>query len=115
MPRVTRGTKGRRRRNRVLKQAEGFYGGRSRVYRVAKEAVDNALKDAYRGRKLRKRDMRQLWQTRISAASKSQGLSYSKFVHSLKIKNVGLNRKMLADLAATQTQDFTKLIEFSRS
>lgn len=115
MPRVTRGTKARRRRNRTLKLAAGYYGARSSIYKKAKEAVDNALKTAYVGRKLRKRDMRQLWQIRISAGAKTLGISYSKLMHALKLKNIELNRKMLADLAVTQTEDFAKIIEFSRA
>lgn len=115
MARVTRGTKARSRRKRVLKQTEGFYGARSRIFKKAKEALDRALAYAYQGRKLKKRDMRALWQIRISAAAKTNGLSYSKLIHGLTVKNIELNRKMLADLAVTQTEDFSKLVEFARA
>lgn len=115
MARAKRGTKARRRRNKVLKLAEGYYGGRHRLFRTAKEAVDRALVYAYTDRKTNKRNFRQLWQIRISAATKEQGLSYSHFMHGLKLKGIGLNRKMLADLAATQPQDFAKLVELVRS
>lgn len=115
MARVTRGTKARSRRKRVLKQTKGFYGARSRIFKKAKEALDRALAYAYQGRKLKKRDMRALWQIRISAAAKANGLSYSKLIFGLKAKSIELNRKMLADLAVTQTEDFSKLVEFARA
>lgn len=115
MPRVKRGTKARRRRKRVLKQVEGYYGGKHRLFRSAKEALDHALVYAYEGRKLRKREFRNLWQVRISAAVKGLGLSYSRFMHALKQKNVGLNRKMLAELAFSEPNGFAKLVEQIRS
>ena len=112
MPRAKRGFKARRRRNRVLKQAKGFYSGRSRLIRTATEAVDNAHKAAFVGRKLKKRDYRKLWQVRIGAAAKELGTSYSRFLGSLKAKRVALDRKMLAELAVSHPADFKAVVEF---
>lgn len=111
MPRVKRGFKRQRRHKKLLKLAEGYYGSRHRLYKTAREAVDHALSYAYAHRKDKKRDFRRLWQTRISAVLKEKGSSYSKFIHQLKTKNVGLNRKMLSELAISQPEDFGKLIE----
>ncbi len=94
-----------------MKLAEGYYGGRRRLYKTAREAVDRGLVYAYRHRKAKKRDFRRLWQTRLSAALKEKGLSYSRFIHQLKVKNVGLNRKMLSEIAISQPEDFGKLVE----
>ena len=115
MPRAKRGFKARRRRNRILKQAEGFYAGRRRLIRTATEAVDNALKAAYVGRKLKKRDWRAVWQTRIGAAAKAQGFSYSRLVGSLAKKRVALDRKMLAWLAVEQPADFSAVVQFAKT
>lgn len=115
MPRVKTGFKRRRRHKKILKQARGFYGGRHRFFRTAKEALDRAYAYAYVHRKLKKREFRQLWQIRISAALKELGLSYSRFIHQLKGKGIGLNRKMLSELAATEPKDFTKLVEQLRT
>lgn len=112
MPRVKRGFKARRRRNRVLKQAKGFFSARHRLIRTAIEAVDNALKSAYVGRRLRKRDFRYLWQTRIAAAAKINGTSYSKLIGALHKKGVALNRKMLAELAVQNPEDFQVIVKF---
>lgn len=106
MPRVKRGFKARRRRNRVLKQAKGFFGSRHRLYRVAKVAVMHAWRDAYIGRRLRKRDMRRLWITRIGAAARRTGTSYSKLMGGLGKAGVKLNRKILADLAVNDPEGF---------
>lgn len=111
MPRVKTGFKRRRRHKKILKQARGYYGGRHRFFRTAKEALDRAYAYAYDHRKLKKRQFRRLWQTRISAALKGQGSSYSRFIHQLKGKGIGLNRKMLSELAATEPKDFAKLVE----
>ena len=110
MPRVRRGFKARRRRNRVLKQAKGFFSARHRLIRTAMEAVDNALSSAYVGRKLRKRDFRRLWQTRISAAAKLNGTSYSKLMGALCKKGITLNRKMLAEIAVNHPDDFKTVV-----
>ncbi len=107
MARVKRGFKARRRRNRVLKQASGFFGSRSRLYKVAAVAVMHALSDAYTGRKLKKRDMRRLWITRIGAAARQQGLSYSVMMGGLQKADVALDRKILADLAVTDPDGFS--------
>jgi large subunit ribosomal protein L20 len=107
MSRVKRGFKARKRRNRVLKQAKGFFGSRSRLFRVAQVAVMHSMVDAYKGRKLRKRDMRGLWITRISAAAKQRGLSYSRLIGGLNKAGVVLDRKILADLAVADPDGFT--------
>lgn len=115
MPRVKRGFKRRRRHKKLMKLAEGYYGGRHRLYKTAREAVDRALDYAYQHRKDKKGDFRRLWQTRISAALKEKGFSYSRFIHQLKMKNVGLNRKMLSEIALTQPEDFARLVEQMQS
>ena len=99
MPRVKRGFKARRRRNKVLKLAKGYRGARSKLFRSATEAVDRALNYAFRDRRSKKRDFRSLWITRINAASRLNGLSYSKFIFGLKKANIGIDRKVLADIA----------------
>jgi len=114
MPRAKRGFKARRRRNKVLKQAKGFHSGRSRLIRSAMEAVDHALKYAYVGRKLKKRDFRGLWQTRIAAAARDGGTSYSKLIGGLKKHNVELDRKMLAELATSHPEDFAAIVDMSK-
>ena len=111
MPRVTRGFKARRRRNRVLKIAKGFRGGRSRLYKTATEAVDRALVYAYRDRRTKKRDFRRLWITRVNAAARTEGLSYSKLTGQLKKANIELNRKMLAQLPILDPQAFSEVVK----
>ncbi len=106
MARVKRGFKARRRRNRVLKLAKGYRGARSKLFRTATEAVDRALAYAYVGRKLRKRDFRRLWITRINAAARINGLSYSRMMGGLKKAAVDIDRKILADLAVTDPEGF---------
>lgn len=113
MPRAKRGVKGARRRNRVMKLAEGYYSSRHRLMRTAMEAVSYALKTAYVGRRLKKRDFRSLWQARISAAAKQNGTSYSRLMGNLKKGNVELNRKMLSELAIHHPEDFTKVVELA--
>ena len=107
--RIKRGYKARRRRNKVLKLAKGFRGGRSKLYRTAADAVDKALGYAYRDRRTRKRDFRKLWITRINAASKMNDLSYSKFMHGLKLANIELDRKVLAELAVSDPAGFSQI------
>jgi large subunit ribosomal protein L20 len=114
MTRVKRGFKRVQRRKRMLKFAKGFYGAKSRLYRSAKEAIDKALKYAYRGRKIRKRDFRSLWIVRINAACGLNGTSYSRFMGGLKKAGVALDRKMLADIAVRDPQAFAKLAEAAR-
>lgn len=111
MPRAKGGPKTRARRKRVLNQAEGFWGAKSRLYRIATEAVDRALKYSYRDRKARKRDFRRLWIARINAAARLNGLSYSKFIAGLAESGVGLDRKVLADLAVNDPAGFARLAD----
>ena len=107
--RIKRGFKARRRRNKVLKLAKGFRGGRSKLFRTAADAVDKALMYAYRDRKARKRDFRRLWITRINAAARMNNLSYNKFMHGLKVAGVELDRKVLAELAISDPSGFSQI------
>jgi large subunit ribosomal protein L20 len=111
MPRVKRGFKARRRRNKTLKMAKGYRGARSRLYKTATEAVDRALKYAYRDRRVRKREMRGLWIVRISAAVKLHGLSYSRFIGAMKKANIALDRKVLSEMAIHDPDRFAQLIK----
>ncbi len=111
MPRVTRGFKARRRRNRVLKRAKGFRGGKSRLYRSATEAVDRALSYAYRDRRTNKRNFRRLWITRITAAANLNKTSYSKLIHGMKQAGIELDRKVLSNLAIVDPAAFTKVVK----
>ena len=113
MPRVTRGFKARRRRNRVLKQAKGYRGGRHKLYRTATEAVDRALVYAYRDRRTKKRDFRRLWITRISAAAKMNGTSYSKLMGGLNKAGVELDRKVLANMAILDPNAFSEVVKIA--
>lgn len=114
MPRVKRGFKARRRRNKILSMAKGYWGRRSRIFRTAKEAVDRALTYAYRDRRVRKRDFRNLWIARINAAARINGLSYSKFIGGLKKKNVELDRKILSDLAISDPACFSEIAKLAQ-
>ena len=107
--RVKRGFKARRRRNKVLKLARGYRAGRSKLFRTAADALDKALMYAYRDRRVRKRDFRRLWIARIKAAARMNNLSYSKFMHGLKLSNIQLDRKVLADLAVSDPSGFSKI------
>jgi large subunit ribosomal protein L20 len=107
--RIKRGFKARRRRKKVLKLAKGFRGGRSKLFRTAADSVDKALMYAYRDRKVRKREFRQLWIARINAAARMNDLSYSKFIHSLKMADIELDRRVLADLAVSDPGAFANL------
>ncbi len=111
MPRVTRGPRKRIRRSKILKQAKGYWGARSRNYRTAKEAVEKALQYSYRDRRTRKRDFRRLWIIRIKAAAENNGMSYSRFIHGLKEQNIALDRKILADLAVSSPGTFLRIVE----
>ena len=115
MPRVKRGFKARRRRNKVLKLAKGYRGARSKLFRSATEAVDRALNYAYRDRRVKKRDFRALWIARINAASRENGLSYSKLIHGLKQAEVALDRKIMADLAVNDPAGFTAIAEAAKA
>ena len=109
MSRVKRGFKARRRRNKVLKMARGYVGGRHRLFRTTTEAVDKALMYAYRDRKARKRDFRRLWITRINAAARLNGMSYSKLIGGLKKADVELDRKVLANMAIMDPNAFSQV------
>ena len=113
MARVTRGFKARRRRNKVLKMARGFRGGRHSLYRTATEAVDRALSYAYRDRRNKKRDFRRLWIARIGAAAKQNGTSYSKLMGGLNKAGVELDRKILANMAILDPGGFSKVVELA--
>lgn len=115
MARVKGGMNARRKHNKILKLAKGYRGARSKQYRIAKQSVMRALATSNAGRKERKRQFRQLWITRINAAARMNGLSYSKFMHGLKLAGVEVNRKMLAELAVNDAQGFTTLAELAKS
>lgn len=114
MSRVKRGFKARRRRNKVLKEAKGFTGGRRKLYRTATESVDRALKFAYRDRKVRKREFRKLWIVRINAAVREHGLNYSRFIDGLNKAQVALDRKVLADLAVSDPAGFAAVANLAK-
>ena len=111
MPRVKGGTVTRRRRNRVLTLAKGYYGAKSKLFKTAKQAVMKSYMYAYRDRRQKKRDFRKLWIARINAAARLNGLSYSKLMHGLKLAGIEMNRKMLADLAVNDAAAFTVLAD----
>ncbi|RMD97615.1 MAG: 50S ribosomal protein L20 [Deltaproteobacteria bacterium] len=111
MPRVKRGKTTHRRHKKYLKMAKGYRGARSRLYRTAREIVERSLTFSYAHRRMRKRDFRRLWITRISAAAKENGISYSRFMHGLKKAEIDLDRKILADLAVHDPQAFSHLVE----
>ena len=115
MPRVKRGTKARRRHKKILKLAKGNVGGRRKLYRQARETVEKGLVYAYRDRKVRKRDFRGLWIIRINAAARENGLSYSQFMHGLKQGGVGVDRKVLADLAARDPAGFQEIAQIAKA
>lgn len=111
MPRVKRGVTAKARHKKILKQAKGYYGARSRIFRVAKQAVIKALQYAYRDRRQRKRQFRALWIVRINAAARTNGLSYSRLMNGLKRSQIMLDRKVLADLAVHDKPAFAKLAQ----
>ncbi len=115
MPRAKGGFKTRRRRNRVLKQAEGYWGKRKSSFRSAQEAVDRALAYSYRDRRNRKREFRSLWVIRINAAARLAGLSYSRLMSGLRRAGVAIDRKVLADLAVRDAAAFTRLAELAKA
>lgn len=114
MPRAKRGFKARRRRNRMLKLASGYYGARGRIFTDAQEQVRNGWQDAYRHRREKKRDFRRLWIARINAGARSLGLSYSKLVAKLKAAGIALDRKILADLALRDPGGFRAVVDAAR-
>ncbi len=111
MARVKRGVTARRRHKKILKQAKGYYNARRKVFRVAKQAVTKALQYAYIGRKQKKRNFRSLWIARINAASRANGMSYSRFINGLLKAGITLDRKVLADIAVHDAKGFTALVE----
>ncbi len=115
MPRVKRGVTARARHKKILKQAKGYYGARSRVYRVAKQAVIKAGQYAYRDRKQRKRQFRALWIVRINAAARIFGISYSRLINGLTTANVAIDRKVLADIAVRDIEAFGKIAEIAKA
>jgi large subunit ribosomal protein L20 len=115
MPRVKRGVVAHRRHKKVLKQAKGYYGARSRVFRVAKQAVTKAGQYAYRDRRQRKRQFRSLWITRINAQSRANGLSYSRLINGLKKADIALDRRVLADLAVYDKPAFAAVVEQAKA
>jgi len=115
MARIKGGQNAKKRHNRTLKLAKGYKGARSKQYRVAKQSVMRALTSSYAGRKQRKRQFRRLWIARINAASRINGLSYSKFMYGLKVSGIEMNRKMLAEMAVNDPQGFAKLAEAAKT
>jgi len=115
MPRVKRGVVAHRRHKKIMKQAKGYYGARSRVFRVAKQAVTKAGQYAYRDRRQRKRQFRALWITRINAQSRANGLTYSKLINGLKKAEIGLDRRVLAELAVHDKPAFAAIVEQAKA
>ena len=111
MPRANSSVPRHRRRRKILKQAKGYRGARSRRFKVAKDAVEKALQYAYRDRKRKKREFRRLWITRINAAARQNGMRYSRFIHALKQNNIKLNRKVLAELAINDPAGFKAIVD----
>lgn len=114
MARVKRGVTSHRRHKKILRQAKGYYGNRSKIYRVANQAVMRSLQYAYAHRKLRKRDFRKLWIARINAACRMNDMSYSRFINGLTKAGVEINRKVLADLAVTDPKAFSDLVDVAK-
>ncbi|MDD6733753.1 MAG: 50S ribosomal protein L20 [Lachnospiraceae bacterium] len=115
MARIKGGLNAKKKHNRVLKLAKGYRGARSKQYRVAKQSVMRALTSSYAGRKQNKRQFRRLWIARINAAARMNGLSYSKFMYGLKLANIDINRKMLAEMAVNDAAGFTALADIAKS
>jgi len=115
MARVKGGTVARKRRKKILKLAKGYFGSKHRLYKTANEQVMRSLQYSYRDRRQRKRDFRKLWITRINAAARMNGLSYSKFMHGLKLAEIDMNRKMLAQIAISDAAAFTAIAEQAKA
>lgn len=113
--RIKRGVNAVKKRRKILKLAKGYFGAKSKNYRIARQAVMKSGNYAYIGRRLKKRDFRNLWIARINAGARANGLSYSKFMHGLKVANVQLNRKVLADIAVNDAKTFTQLAETAKA
>lgn len=114
MARVKRGVNARKYHKKILKLAKGYYGGRSKLFKTANESVIRALRNAYIGRKLKKRDFRKLWIARINAATRINGLSYSRFINGIKIAGIDINRKMLSEIAIHDPKAFTEIVEVAK-
>lgn len=114
MARVKGAMNAKKKHKKILNLAKGYYGAKSKLYRPANEAVMRALRSAYVGRKHRKRDFRKLWISRINAATRINGLSYSKFINGLKLAGVEVNRKMLADMAVNDANSFKRLVDVAK-
>lgn len=114
MARVKRAVHARKKHKKVLKLAKGYYGGRGRTFKVANETVMRALRNAFIGRKLKKRDFRRLWIVRINAAARMNGLSYSKFMNGMKLAGIDMNRKILSELAVNEPSAFANLVEMAK-
>ena len=113
--RIKRAVNAVKKRRKIFKLAKGYFGNKSKSYRIAREAVMKSLNYAYIGRRLRKRDFRKLWIARINAAARQNGLSYSKFMHGLSVAGINLNRKVLADIAVNDAAAFTQLVEKAKA
>ena len=112
--RIKRGVNAVKKRRKIFKLSKGYFGSKSRSYRIAREAVMKSLNYAYIGRRLRKRDFRSLWITRINAAARMNGISYSKLIHGLKASNIDINRKMLSEIAIHDEATFKSLVETAK-
>ena len=114
MARVKRAVNSRKNHKKVLKLAKGYYGGKSKLFKTANESVIRALRNAYVGRKLKKRDFRKLWIARINAAARMNGLSYSRFMNGMKVAGIDINRKMLSEIAINDPKAFAELVEVAK-
>ncbi|WP_425448186.1 50S ribosomal protein L20 [Dethiothermospora halolimnae] len=114
MARVKKAVNAKKKHKKILKLAKGYYGAKSKLFRPANQAVMKSLQYAYVGRRLRKRDFRKLWITRINAAARKDGMSYSRFINGLKKANIEVNRKMLSEMAIHDAEGFSKLVEISK-
>ncbi|GAA0114544.1 MULTISPECIES: 50S ribosomal protein L20 [Clostridium] len=114
MARVKRAINARKKHKKVLKLAKGYYGGKSKLFKTANESVIRALRNAYVGRKLKKRDFRKLWIARINAAARMNGLSYSRFMNGMKLAEIDINRKMLSEIAINDPKAFAELVEVAK-
>lgn len=115
MARVKRAVNAKKKHKKILKQAKGYFGAKSKLFRPANQAVMKSLNYSFIGRKQRKRDMRKLWITRINAATRANGMSYSRFINGLKKANIEINRKMLSEMAIHDPASFTKLVEIAKA
>lgn len=114
MARVKRALNARKNHKKVLKLAKGYYGGKSKLFKTANESVIRALRNAYVGRRLKKRDFRELWIARINAGARLNGLSYSKFMNGIKLAGIQINRKMLSEIAISDPKSFSELVEIAK-